>query len=105
MTDVKFKTALIVGAGAGLSASLARALSKDGVILPSDLPPEIDAELEAPGAAALSSATAGIVDDRPTLTERAWTRGPSGSARTGFPLQRTAPSVRHLRDLTGARVR
>jgi NAD(P)-dependent dehydrogenase (short-subunit alcohol dehydrogenase family) len=31
MTDVKFKTALIVGAGAGLSASLARALSKDGV--------------------------------------------------------------------------
>jgi NAD(P)-dependent dehydrogenase (short-subunit alcohol dehydrogenase family) len=31
MTDVKFSTALIVGAGAGLSASLARALAKDGV--------------------------------------------------------------------------
>jgi len=31
MTDVKFNTALIVGAGAGLSASLARALAKDGV--------------------------------------------------------------------------
>jgi NAD(P)-dependent dehydrogenase (short-subunit alcohol dehydrogenase family) len=31
MTDVKFKTALIVGAGAGLSASLARALAKDGI--------------------------------------------------------------------------
>jgi NAD(P)-dependent dehydrogenase (short-subunit alcohol dehydrogenase family) len=31
MTDVKFTTALIVGAGAGLSASLARALAKDGV--------------------------------------------------------------------------
>jgi NAD(P)-dependent dehydrogenase (short-subunit alcohol dehydrogenase family) len=31
MTDVKYKTALIVGAGAGLSASLARALAKDGV--------------------------------------------------------------------------
>jgi NAD(P)-dependent dehydrogenase (short-subunit alcohol dehydrogenase family) len=31
MTDVKFNTALIVGAGAGLSASLARALAKDGI--------------------------------------------------------------------------
>jgi NAD(P)-dependent dehydrogenase (short-subunit alcohol dehydrogenase family) len=31
MPDVKFSTALIVGAGSGLSASLARALAKDGV--------------------------------------------------------------------------
>jgi NAD(P)-dependent dehydrogenase (short-subunit alcohol dehydrogenase family) len=31
MTDIKFNTALIVGAGAGLSASLARALAKDGI--------------------------------------------------------------------------
>jgi NAD(P)-dependent dehydrogenase (short-subunit alcohol dehydrogenase family) len=31
MTDVKFKAALIVGAGAGLSAALARALAKDGI--------------------------------------------------------------------------
>jgi NAD(P)-dependent dehydrogenase (short-subunit alcohol dehydrogenase family) len=31
MTDVKFHTALIVGAGAGLSASLTRALVKEGV--------------------------------------------------------------------------
>jgi NAD(P)-dependent dehydrogenase (short-subunit alcohol dehydrogenase family) len=31
MTNVKFNTALIVGAGAGLSASLARALAKDGI--------------------------------------------------------------------------
>src|ERR1700676_5528701 len=31
MTDVKFNTALIVGAGAGLSASLARALAKAGI--------------------------------------------------------------------------
>jgi NAD(P)-dependent dehydrogenase (short-subunit alcohol dehydrogenase family) len=31
MTDAKFNTALIVGAGPGLSASLARALSKDGI--------------------------------------------------------------------------
>ena len=31
MTETKFTTALIVGAGAGLSASLARALAKDGV--------------------------------------------------------------------------
>jgi NAD(P)-dependent dehydrogenase (short-subunit alcohol dehydrogenase family) len=31
MTDVKFKAALIVGAGSGLSASLARALAKDGI--------------------------------------------------------------------------
>ena len=31
MTDVNFDTALIVGAGAGLSASLARALARDGI--------------------------------------------------------------------------
>ncbi|HEY2228260.1 MAG TPA: SDR family NAD(P)-dependent oxidoreductase [Xanthobacteraceae bacterium] len=31
MPDVKFNTALIVGAGAGLSASLARALTKEGI--------------------------------------------------------------------------
>jgi len=31
MTETKFTTALIVGAGAGLSASLARVLSKDGI--------------------------------------------------------------------------
>jgi short-subunit dehydrogenase len=31
MTDVKFNTALIVGAGAGLSASLARALAREGI--------------------------------------------------------------------------
>jgi NAD(P)-dependent dehydrogenase (short-subunit alcohol dehydrogenase family) len=31
MTDAKFTTALIVGAGAGLSASLTRALARDGV--------------------------------------------------------------------------
>jgi NAD(P)-dependent dehydrogenase (short-subunit alcohol dehydrogenase family) len=31
MTEPKFNTALVVGAGAGLSASLARALTKDGV--------------------------------------------------------------------------
>jgi NAD(P)-dependent dehydrogenase (short-subunit alcohol dehydrogenase family) len=31
MTDVKFNAALIVGAGSGLSASLARVLAKDGI--------------------------------------------------------------------------
>jgi NAD(P)-dependent dehydrogenase (short-subunit alcohol dehydrogenase family) len=31
VTDVNFNTALIVGAGAGLSASLARALARDGI--------------------------------------------------------------------------
>src|SRR5438128_1161621 len=31
MTNVKFNTALIVGVGSGLSASLARALAKDGI--------------------------------------------------------------------------
>ncbi len=31
MTSVRFNTALIVGAGSGLSASLARALAKDGI--------------------------------------------------------------------------
>src|SRR5438445_4385043 len=31
MTDVNFNTALIVGAGSGLSASLARTLAKEGI--------------------------------------------------------------------------
>src|SRR5262249_16926758 len=31
MSDIKYNTALIVGAGAGLSASLARALAKEGI--------------------------------------------------------------------------
>jgi NADP-dependent 3-hydroxy acid dehydrogenase YdfG len=31
MTDARFTTALIVGAGSGLSAALARALAKDGI--------------------------------------------------------------------------
>src|SRR5262249_36622351 len=31
MTDIKFNTALLVGAGAGLSASLARALANEGI--------------------------------------------------------------------------
>ena len=31
MTDARFITALIVGAGSGLSAALARALAKDGI--------------------------------------------------------------------------
>ena len=31
MTDVKFNSALIVGAGSGLSASLARALAREGI--------------------------------------------------------------------------
>jgi transcriptional regulator with PAS, ATPase and Fis domain len=45
----------------------ALALSKDGVILPSDLPPEI---AEASGAtAATAAAPPGLVDDRPTLAE------------------------------------
>src|ERR1700730_1695211 len=31
MTDIKFNTALIVGAGSGLSASLARVLASEGI--------------------------------------------------------------------------
>ena len=33
MTDARFTTALIVGAGSGLSAALARALAKDGMTM------------------------------------------------------------------------
>ena len=44
----------------------ALALSKDGVILPSDLPPELAAAEAAPAAA---GAPGGLVDDRPTLAE------------------------------------
>ncbi|HWE29491.1 MAG TPA: sigma-54 dependent transcriptional regulator, partial [Polyangia bacterium] len=42
----------------------ALALSKDGVILPSDLPPEVTQ-----AAAAVASAPAGLADDRPPLAE------------------------------------
>jgi len=44
----------------------ALALSKDGVILPSDLPPEIAHEAATGGSAATGG---GLVDDRPTLAE------------------------------------
>src|SRR5438270_668385 len=40
MTDVNFNTALIVGAGAGLSASLARVLAKDGIKVARELSPQ-----------------------------------------------------------------
>jgi DNA-binding NtrC family response regulator len=46
----------------------ALALSKDGVILPSDLPPEIT-ESSGTTAATATAAPAGLVDDRPTLAE------------------------------------
>ena len=46
----------------------ALALSKDGVILPSDLPGEIAQEAAANGAAATASG-GGLVEDRPTLAE------------------------------------
>jgi DNA-binding NtrC family response regulator len=46
----------------------ALALSKDGVILTSDLPPEI-VEVSAEGGGAAATTTGGIVDDRPTLAE------------------------------------
>jgi DNA-binding NtrC family response regulator len=49
----------------------ALALSKDGVILPSDLPPEVAQEAAGGpgGGAGAASSTGGIVDDRPTLAE------------------------------------
>ncbi|HEX6836976.1 MAG TPA: sigma-54 dependent transcriptional regulator [Polyangia bacterium] len=46
----------------------ALALSKDGVILPSDLPPEIAQEEAAAGGAAAATG-GGLVEDRPTLAE------------------------------------
>src|SRR5262249_54251723 len=45
----------------------ALALSKDGVILPSDLPPEI--AQEAAGAGGAAAGGGGLGDDRPTLAE------------------------------------
>ncbi len=49
----------------------ALALSKDGVILPSDLPPEIAEEASggAAGGARRDGDGGGLVDDRPTLAE------------------------------------
>jgi NAD(P)-dependent dehydrogenase (short-subunit alcohol dehydrogenase family) len=56
MTDVKFNTALIVGAGAGLSASLTRALAKDGirVALAARTTDDLDALTRETGARAFS---------------------------------------------------
>ena len=47
----------------------ALALSKDGVILPSDLPAEIAQEAAATGGVAATAAGGGLVEDRPTLAE------------------------------------
>ncbi|MGZ3427938.1 MAG: sigma-54-dependent transcriptional regulator [Polyangia bacterium] len=47
----------------------ALALSKDGVILPSDLPPEIAEQHAGGGGGAAAAGTGGIVEDRPTLAE------------------------------------
>jgi DNA-binding NtrC family response regulator len=46
----------------------ALALSKDGVILPSDLPPEVTQSV-AQAASASATSPGGLVDDRPTLAE------------------------------------
>src|SRR6516164_471941 len=56
MADVKFNTALIVGAGSGLSASLARALAKDGikVALAARTTGDLDALVKDTGAKALA---------------------------------------------------
>ena len=56
MTDVEFKTALIVGAGAGLSASLARALAKEGVkvALAARTPGDLEALVRETGAKAFA---------------------------------------------------
>jgi NAD(P)-dependent dehydrogenase (short-subunit alcohol dehydrogenase family) len=56
MTNVKFNTALIVGAGAGLSASLARALAKHGikVALAARTTADLDALVKQTGARAFA---------------------------------------------------
>jgi NAD(P)-dependent dehydrogenase (short-subunit alcohol dehydrogenase family) len=56
MTYTRFNTALIVGAGSGLSASLARVLSKEGikVALAARSTSDLDALVEATGARALT---------------------------------------------------
>jgi NAD(P)-dependent dehydrogenase (short-subunit alcohol dehydrogenase family) len=66
MTNVKFNTALIVGAGSGLSASLARALAKDGikVALAARTTGDLDALVKETGARAFAcdAAERGEVD-------------------------------------------
>ena len=56
MSDIKYHTALIVGAGAGLSASLARALAKEGikVALAARSTGDLDALVKATGAKAFA---------------------------------------------------
>src|SRR5258708_39833718 len=76
MTDVRFNTALIVGAGAGLSASLARALAKDRikVALAARTTGDLDALVKETGARAFgcdaterSQVEKLFADDAPTL--------------------------------------
>src|SRR6266700_6783364 len=52
MTDPRFKTALIVGAGSGLSASLARVLTQEGirVALAARTPDDLEPLVKATGA-------------------------------------------------------
>jgi NAD(P)-dependent dehydrogenase (short-subunit alcohol dehydrogenase family) len=56
MTDIKYNTALIVGVGSGLSASLARALAKEGikVALAARSTGDLDALVKATGAKAFA---------------------------------------------------
>ncbi|HWF93583.1 MAG TPA: SDR family NAD(P)-dependent oxidoreductase [Xanthobacteraceae bacterium] len=56
MTDLKFETALIVGAGTGLSASLTRALTQDGirVALAARTPADLDVLIRETGARAFA---------------------------------------------------
>src|SRR5262249_25688281 len=58
MTDVKFNTALIVGAGSGLSASLARALAKQRIkrALAARTTGDLDALVKETGGRALACA-------------------------------------------------
>src|SRR2546429_793067 len=58
MTNVKFNTALIVGAGSGLSASLARALAKDGIkaVQAARTPGDLDGLVKEVGARAFACA-------------------------------------------------
>ena len=71
MTDVTLKTALIVGAGAGLSASLTRALTRDGikVALAARTTDDLDALIRETGARAFACDATRIAEVEKLFTD------------------------------------
>jgi NAD(P)-dependent dehydrogenase (short-subunit alcohol dehydrogenase family) len=101
MTDVKFNSALIVGAGAGLSASLARALAKDGirVALAARTIDDLDALIRETGARAFACDATRIAEVEKLFSELETAGGApeiviyNASSRAGGPFIALDPAA------------